>query len=251
MFDLFGPSDASVQRRNQIMQYFMAEQQRQQQEIARQQAATPATPATPAAPNPAVDKEAANKSYREQLLSGLDTEYGPGYSTRTFADTADDPIIDAILGRQRGSAVDAIERAKSRGQLNTSGYNAALGGLDSVGAIGRSEANTLGGGVLSRYRQNIDDQLAQMRSTAGGAIAGSNFDLSPSRQGLATSIGGMQGSLAGDVTAAIGDRNFFDTGKILGTAGAQQGFINPGKVAVAGDTTAEEDKKKKQTNQVF
>lgn len=209
--------------------------------------------------NPNLDQAAAyeqaygtaTSDYQRSLQNQLDQMYGTGYSTKTFADTADDAIIDAILGKQRLAAEEGIERASSRGQLNEAGYNAAMSGLGDIGTAARSEANTLGGAVLSRYRQNLDDALAGLYGTAGKATLGSNFDLTPGTTDIANRVSGMQGSLSGDVTSALGDRNFYDLGAILGKAGAEQGFVNPGKIAIETMPTEEEQRRRRQTSQVF
>src|SRR5690242_7305359 len=100
LFDgIFGPSESS-QRRSQMMQYYLMQQQQQQQALANRsqfpEFQQPSSPATPATPTP-VDPTA----FRVELMGQLNNAYGPGYSSTQFADTADDDIINAILGKQR------------------------------------------------------------------------------------------------------------------------------------------------------
>jgi hypothetical protein len=262
LFGLFGDDD-SQQRRNQILAYFMQEQQRQAEQIRQQNlnaylsANQPQAASTPAAPTvdptvaSAVDNEKALSDYRAGLTRDLDTTYGNDYSYKTFADTADDPIINTILSRQRSGAQTTLDMAKQRGQLNTAGYNAAISGLNDAQTAATSDANTVGGAVLSRYRQNLDDALASLRSGASGASLNS-FDLEGGKTGIANRVTDMNKNLSGDVSAAVGAKNYFDTGKILGTAGTQQGYVNPGANAVA-DPTAAGDLRRRRTNtsQVF
>lgn len=273
LFDFlgFGESDASRQRQSQIQQYFMQQMQQQQQnalkanqaaypEFAQPAAPTPAAPApepvaaptpspviTPAAPIEE-DPNKALGAYRDQLMAGINSQYGPGYSSTVFQDSAADPIVDAMLGRQRSTAAQGIERARSRGQLNQAGYGAAQTALGERDLSARSDARALGSPVLARYRQNIDDTIGQMRGAVGTATPG--YDLTPGQNALNSQIASLQGSLAGDLSAAIGDRQFYDLPGLLGRAGAAQGTVNPGKVAATTDTT-EEDRRKKQLNQVF
>lgn len=190
--------------------------------------------------------ETAQGDIRNSYLGQLNNAYGADYSSRTFADTADDPIINAILGKQRVSAQEGIDRARSRGQLNTAGLNAATTSLGDLESRGRSEANQLGGGVLSRYRQNLDEAIGSLRNRANTATLGAPIDLSGGMQDIGNRVSNFQQSLGGDVQSAIGDRNFFQLGDILGRAGAQQGMVNPGKVQVA--STDEDEKKKRQVS---
>lgn len=268
LFDFFGDSDASRQRQNQIQQYYMQQMMQQQQNLQRAnqsaypEFAQPAAPEPVAAPTPTPtpspvitpappieeDPNKALGAYRDRLTSDINTLYGPGYSSNVFSDEAADPIIDAMLGRQRSTAAQGINRARSRGQLNQAGYNAAQASLGERDLSARSDARALGSPVLSRYRQNIDDTISQMRGAVGTADLG--YDLMPGQNALGAKISSLQGSLAGDVGAALGDKQFYDLPGLLGRAGAAQGTINPGKVAQTTDTT-EEDRRKKQLNQVF
>lgn len=190
--------------------------------------------------------ETAQGDVRNSYLGQLNNAYGADYSNRTFADTADDPIINAILGKQRVSAQEGIDRAKSRGQLNRAGLNAATTSLGDLESRGRAEANQLGGGVLSRYRQNLDEAIGGLRNRANTATLGTPLDLSGGMQDISNRVSNFQQSLGGDVQSAIGDRNFFELGDILGRAGAQQGMVNPGKIQVA--DTSEDEKKKRQVS---
>lgn len=281
----FGTED-SAQRRRQILAAYQQETARQRQLLAQQQQAAPTPTAAPSidpegylgarlgsagiggpeseriaslyrsalSANPGSDIpsaynqafETAQGDYRQGLLNQINNAYGNDLSTRAFADTADDEIINSILGKQRVSAQEGIDRAKSRGQLNTAGVNAATTSLGDLETRGRAEANQLGGGVLSRYRQNLDEALSGLRGRANTAGIGQRFDLAGGFQDINNRVENFQRSLGGDVQAAIGDRNFLNLGDILGRAGAQQGMVNPGKFAVA--QTEDEDKKKQIQN---
>jgi hypothetical protein len=188
--------------------------------------------------------ETAQGDVRNSYLNRINNQYGTDYSTRTFADTADDPIINAMLGKQRLSAQEGIDRAKSRGQLNTAGLNAATGSLGELESRGRAEANQLGGGVLSRYRQNLDEAIGSLRNRANTASLGGSFDLEGGVQDINNRVSNFQQSLGGDVKAALGDRNFINLGDILGRAGAEQGMVNPGKAPTVGGQTDDEKKKR-------
>jgi hypothetical protein len=276
----FGEDD-SAQRRRQMLQVYQMEQQRQAQQLAAQPPAPVQEPTgdpegylnarlgsaglggdaanrlagiyrASLNANPKGDVaslynqafETAQGDVRNSYLNRINDQYGTDYSTRTFADTADDPIINAMLGKQRLSAQEGIDRAKSRGQLNTAGLNAATGSLGELESRGRAEANQLGGGVLSRYRQNLDEAIGSLRNRANTASLGGSFDLEGGVQDINNRVYNFQQSLGGDVKAALGDRNFINLGDILGRAGAEQGMVNPGKAPVVGGQTDDEKKKR-------
>lgn len=262
LFGLFG-DDESQQRRQQMLAYFAQEQQRQAEQIRQQQLAAymaanqPQAAAPTAAPTidqsvlDASNEDKALGDYRAGLSRDLDATYGNDYSYNTFGDASDDPIINAILSKQRGNAQTTIDMAKQRGQLNTAGYNAALSGLNDAQTTGLSDANAAGGAVLSRYRQNLDDALASLRNNAAGANLNS-FDLEGAKTGIANRVSDLNQNLTNDITAAVGSKNYFDTGKILGAAGTQQGYVNPGANAVEDPTAAADLRRRRaSTNQVF
>lgn len=164
---------------------------------------------------------------RDQYTRGVDQFFRPGFDSVAFADTADDTILADILNSQRGDATRAIEMARSRGNLDSTGYNAAMSELDRMFNAGMSTAQTLGGGVLSNYRQQLKDIGGEARSAASGYTLGGNFDLGDYTNRYESTLGDLQGRLAGDITSALSGQNFFDLGDILTRGGNAQGPINP------------------------
>lgn len=70
----------------------------------------------------------------------------PGWESGYFADTADDPILEAILGDQYGQSFDKLDAARARGQLSQGAFDNSLRGLDTKKESAMSTLQDLGGG---------------------------------------------------------------------------------------------------------
>lgn len=167
---------------------------------------------------------------RRRLSGQLDSQLGENFAVTRFGDTADDSILDSILGTQRTGAQDAITRARSRGQLNEAGLAAANRGLSEAEQRARSTLQSLGGGVLARNRDTLNNERSSLADRIRNLDLGGSIDIGGSIDAINNRANELGGRLEGDIRAAVGDTNLFDTGQLLGRAGAEQGFINPGRV---------------------
>jgi len=153
--------------------------------------------------------------------------FTPSYATGKWAGTADDALIDTILGEAGGSAQSAVERARARGQLDETGYNAAQNRLNTATTTGRSRAQALGGGVLERYRGELSGIGDEARTGASQYNLGGTFDPTSYTQKAEGKYGEQQGTFEGDVRGAIGDAGqFYNTGDIIGFGAREQGAQN-------------------------
>lgn len=157
----------------------------------------------------------ANRAFTDNFERGL------------FQDTADDPIINAILGNQRGEAVRSLDLARNRGNLDQTGYDAALARLGEMEQAGRSTANNLGGAVIQGYRNRTRDIGNRAKEAAGNYSLGGDFNLGGYTSELNDLTGTLNNSLQGDITGALAGQQFFDLGDILTRGGNAQGPTNP------------------------
>lgn len=183
---------------------------------------------------------------RRNAVSKVNAAVGTDYGRAQFGDTADDAILDSILATQRGSATEAIERARSRGILNDAGYNAAQKSLGERATTARTNLEDVGSGVLSRYRSDLDTEAERLRGRASSLDLTDQFDITGALKGLETRTSGFRGRMEGDIRTAAGDTDYFDIGSLLGKAATDQGFVNPGGAggilaAFAKDKTADEN----------
>lgn len=153
--------------------------------------------------------------------------FGDNFERGLFGDDADDPFIDAVLGRQRGEAVRSLDLARQRGSLDERGYTAAMARLGEMESAGRATGNTLGGSVIQGYREQVRGIGDRAREAASGYTLGGDFNLGGYTNELNSRVGDLRGRLEGDVNTALSGQQFFDLGDILTRGGSAQGPVNP------------------------
>jgi hypothetical protein len=180
---------------------------------------------------------------RNTLTRGYESEVPQGFETTYIPDTADDALIESIIGGQYGEASDYLNRAKARGTLNDVGYGTASTALknERAGAIAR--ANELGLGVLETGRQSLKDIDKQARQGITNWDFGDTYDPTSwsgkIKSGASTFTGGLEGKLRN----AFGSTEFFDPESFIAKGGKAQGAINPGASALQ-DAISEEEKRR-------
>jgi len=166
-------------------------------------------------------------TYRGDLTRQLNQLAPEDFGYTTFADSADDSILQAILDNARSDALAQIDAARARGQLNDVGYQRALAQLDKQKEAAWGDLQDLGLGVLSGYR----DQLGSMREDMLGRISNAGFDNPLSFDAfsnrLSQTINDLTGRMQGDIYRATQGQSFFDPSSIISGAGALQGYYNP------------------------
>lgn len=177
-------------------------------------------------------------------------QYAPdNFGQSAFASTADDAVIDAILDEQFGGASDAIMRAYDRGTLNQQGFDYAMNNLNTQKSAAMSQLQDIGGGVLSGYRDQLQDVADSAYSGASSWDFGDTFDPSSYQSQLDTLQGELGGALEGDLRTAVGGQQFFDTSGLISKAGVSQGQQNTGLGGSGGLLASLQDRKKKEEDQ--
>jgi hypothetical protein len=151
---------------------------------------------------------------------------GDGFDTNTWNDNADDSILQSILGDQRTEAQTSLDRALARGTINDVGYNTGKKTLGNEYTAGLAKANQTGLGVLSGYRKDLNDFAGNVHNKIDNYDFGDDLNLDNYHNQLDQKVAGQKGSLEGDILAAIGGTNYFDTDTILGKAGNASGVTN-------------------------
>lgn len=196
----------------------------------------------------------ARTRYRGDLRNKVYGVADDGFEYEAFADTADDSILEAILGSRRADAMSTIDAAKARGQLNDVGYSRALGKLDEQGEAGMSELQSIGLGVLGGYRNELRDFRDDTLDRVGTLDFTDPFNFDSFTNRLGTMKNDFTGRLQGDLYKAVGDQSFFDPSSIISSSGSVQGYYNPTNAAprrnastnpLLGAFTEEEEDKQK------
>lgn len=177
---------------------------------------------------------AGRNQYRGDLRSQLNSFAGDGFEYDIFRDTADDHILEAILGQQRDDAIAAFDRALARGQLNDTGYSRAQSDLEGAWTTGLADLNAIGGGVLSGYRNSLAGYRDNQLNRIGSLMFSDDYSMDSVQRRLDDMISGYQGSMEGDIRRAIGNQTFIDPHMLIGGAGAAQGYYNPAAPGTGG-----------------
>lgn len=170
---------------------------------------------------------------RNKVGADVKNTFADDYGLQAFGDTADDHILQSILDSQKSEAVTALDRALARGRMNEAGRSIADKELENMAKMGLAKANSLGGTVLSGYRQQLDDAVGKVRSKANEWDFNSGFDLNKERSTVDNLKGSLSSRLEGDILNALSGQSFFDTDILLGKGGTASG-INNGMPAAGG-----------------
>jgi hypothetical protein len=180
---------------------------------------------------------------RNKLTKQYETAVPSDYATTYIPDTADDALINSIIGGQYTDASAALERAKSRGTLNDTGYGTASKALANQKAGAIAKANEQGLGVLETGRTSLRDIDKEARNTLSNWDFGTTYDPSAYSNRLKTATSGFTSGLEGKLRNAFGDTDFFDTEALIAKGGKGQGAVNTGAAALQ-DAISEEEKRR-------
>lgn len=191
------------------------------------------------------------EGYRTKSLNTLKQLFNPTFSTDRVADTADDDIINAILGEQKTEAQKYIDNLLARGVITDAGYQGALKNLENQSAGAKSTLSTLGTNLLTKERGDLDNLVTSAQQQASNLSLGDIFDpfsyKSKANKSIQDFLAGLSDSLRGAAPT-----NLFDTSGLANVAGAAQGAQNtpfdPNALAGVFDSMDNKDDEEKKTN---
>jgi hypothetical protein len=174
----------------------------------------------------------------------------PGDFSSMFSTSADDPFIDAILGRQSGEAQAQLERARARGNLTDTGFQSGVGRISELERSARAQAQALGDSVIERFRGRAGDVRNRALERAGSLdIFEPDFDITPFSRELEEVRGTFNNNLGGEIEGALAGQSFFDIGDILNRAGVAQGSQNPSATNELSPAAALAERQRRQREQ--
>lgn len=157
----------------------------------------------------------------------VNREFAPGFDRNLIPDTADDSYINELLTGQRANADRSLDYARSRGQLNDSGFNAAQAKVGEQEQGARSTLDTLGGSVLAKNRAGLGTIRDSASTTANQySLGGPEFDINPFKSQLTDAVASYGKNLKGDITNALGGTQLFNINDILLAGSRAQGPQN-------------------------
>lgn len=160
---------------------------------------------------------------QSKLKQALNAHFGTGFDESLIGDTADDSILNAILGTQQTDAAATLQRAKDRGQINEQGYGAANTGLGNQAKSASAKLQDLGLGVIGNDRKALRDAANGYFTQASNYDFGDTLDPNAAWDRVSGMATGSKSRLEGDIYNALGDTNYFDTNSLLAKAGTYQG----------------------------
>jgi hypothetical protein len=180
---------------------------------------------------------------RGALTRGYEAEVPQGFEQTYIPDTADDALIEAIIGGQYGEATEYLDRAKARGSLNDVGYGTASTALKNAKAGAIAKGNELGLGVLETGRTSLKDIDKEARAGITNWDFGDTYDPTDWSGKIKTGASTFTSGLEGKLRNAFGETQFFDPEVFVAKGGKAQGAINPGSTALQ-DAMTEEEKRR-------
>jgi hypothetical protein len=165
---------------------------------------------------------------RGKLNLGYSNVTTPGWQQGQygFADTADDAILNAILGGQKGEASNALQAQLQRGQMSQGAYDYALGKLSEAEKSGMSTLQGLGGGVLGGYRGQLGGIADQYGQAISGYQLGQNLSIDDLKNQLTNKRTALGGMMEGDILNALGGTRLFNIDALAAQAGQAAGTSN-------------------------
>jgi len=163
-------------------------------------------------------------AWRRQQGQPLDTMFRSGFERDALADTADDDIIERILGDQSVDADRQIQGAFDRGQLNQAGFDFAQENMRNARTAARTRLSGIGSDILSTKRRDLTglrDRAFQDRDALRyGQTLGDYGSI------LDNMLRERRGNLEGAVRGAVGNERFFNPNELIQRAGGMQGATN-------------------------
>lgn len=193
----------------------------------------------------------------QQQLNQLTPE---GWTYNYFQDTADDPILQAILGQQYGETQSNLQRQLERGQISQNAYDYALQQMGAndpnaytgLAAKAYQELQGSGGNVLGSYRTGLGDIEKGFQSGVTNYSIGQ--DLNPGgnywQSELDKAAQGYRSGMEGDIRRAIGNTTYFDPYSLVSKAGSVTGPSNnplTGNVAQGQGSVLQQDDQQRTT----
>lgn len=165
----------------------------------------------------------ARTSQRNKYSTQFNTDYSPYAAEDQFNSGSDDAILNSILGKQFTQAQADLQAAQGRGQVNSAVYNRALSDLDTTKGTALSDLQNIGRGVRETDIANINKRRQGSLDTAAGWDFGSTYDPQAEANRVSGYAGDLYSGLEGDITGAVGGKQYFDVNSLLGNAAARVG----------------------------
>jgi hypothetical protein len=177
----------------------------------------------------------ARSGQRSNLTRRYEQAVPQGFETTFIPDTADDELINSIIGGQYTDTQASLDRARDRGTLNDTGYQTAVRNLTNARSGATARANELGLGVLETGRTSLRDIDRNARQSIADWDFGDTADTSGYEGRIRGATSSFTGGLEGRLRNAFGSTQFFDPEALISAGGRSQGATSGGALAGSGN----------------
>ncbi len=140
--------------------------------------------------------------------------------------TMDDSILGNILNEQYNPAVDRLKASRARGLLNDTGYNAAVGNLDTSKTAANARLQDLGGSVLEGLRTDLGGVRTSGLDAARNYTLGQTYDPNTYKSQIDTKLGEGTTGLEGKIRSVLGGEELFNIPSTVSKGQVAQGVSN-------------------------
>lgn len=171
-----------------------------------------------------------NTSTRDNMRTQLTNWTNNNPLTSLLSDSADDAIINDIIGTQFKTASSQLDNALKRGMLTKGAFTNANDTLGNQRSAANARLQSVGQGVITQGRQSLQNDIDKIFSNVGNWQVGSNYNLASALQGVESNANTQRSLLEGNLRSALGNNsNFFDVNSAIntGTSLARTGGTNP------------------------
>ena len=154
-------------------------------------------------------------------------DYTPtGFANNYWADTADDTILNSILGSQQNDAKTALNAAQQRGQLTGNAFTRAMADLNTNSLGANSKLQAAGATVLDKYRTALNDAKNSGLTNASNWNFTNTYSPDQYKSSLQSLYNNQQGLFEGDLRNATSGLSLFDTDSLIANALAKSGLVS-------------------------
>lgn len=165
--------------------------------------------------------------YRGRNTTAANSYFDVNRPYTDLPDTYDDNFIESIIGEQKPLAMQQLDFARKRGQLNDRGMMLAQTRLGNKEKEVRSNLSNKGGTLLEALRGKLGAVGTEARTNAAGSSIGDKFSLDPYKARYTNILTSGQNNLEGDLRSGLtGDE--FSIKDLIGGSASQQG-VSDGK----------------------
>jgi hypothetical protein len=153
------------------------------------------------------------------------TPYGSSFLEQTLGSGLASQAANDIVQDQFTTVGQGVETARKRGQLDPTGYEAALRAMETKRGQAVSEVGGIANNALTTQRNALSDYINSLKGEVGNMDLEhyDNWSVDPYAQRIQAKAGEIGNNFAGNVRSAVGDAQFINLQDLINLGGTAQG----------------------------